>query len=148
MHVHHLSVISIIRTDASKIHRMILSLSHSPDASQGLPMASHGHGRRVQHGNRAHSAPKPQGTPSWLPITSPTAASAHCPPGPTRPTDTHTGRARTAQPWPPHILTAHELQRRHHAHKLSTVDSRSGRHGKERESSCTGTSTAASRWMD
>jgi hypothetical protein len=46
------------------------------------------------------------------------------------------------------ILTAHELQRRHHAHKLSTVDSRSGRNGKERESSCTGTSTSASRWMD
>ena len=46
------------------------------------------------------------------------------------------------------ILTARELQRRHHAHKLSTVDSRSGRHGKERESSCTGTSIAASRWMD
>ena len=46
------------------------------------------------------------------------------------------------------ILTAHELQRRHHTHKLSAVDSRSGRHGKERESSCTGTSTSASRWMD
>ena len=46
------------------------------------------------------------------------------------------------------ILTAHELQRRHHAHKLSTVDSRSGRNGKEREGSCTGTSTSASRWMD
>ena len=46
------------------------------------------------------------------------------------------------------ILTARELQRRHHAHKLSTVDSMSGRHSKERERTCTGTSTAASKWMD
>jgi hypothetical protein len=46
------------------------------------------------------------------------------------------------------ISTAHELQRRHHAQELSTVDSRSGRHSKERKSACTGPSTASFRWMD
>ena len=46
------------------------------------------------------------------------------------------------------ILMVHELQRCQHAQKLCTVDSKSGRHSKERESSCTGTSTSASRWMD
>jgi hypothetical protein len=54
---------------------MILSLSHSPDAQQGRGMASHGQGGRVQYGTRAHSAPKPQETPSHQPTTSPTAAS-------------------------------------------------------------------------
>ena len=36
---------------------MILSLSRSPDAQQGLAMASHGQMGRVQHGTRAHRAP-------------------------------------------------------------------------------------------
>ena len=72
---------------------MILSLSRSPDAQQGLAMASHGQSGRVQSGFRAHSAPKPQGTPSRLPTNSPTAASAmasaHRPTGPAR---THRAR--------------------------------------------------------
>ena len=46
------------------------------------------------------------------------------------------------------ILMVHELQRCQHAQKLCTVDSKSGRHSKERERTCTGTSTAASKWMD
>jgi hypothetical protein len=46
------------------------------------------------------------------------------------------------------LLMDRRLQRRHYAQKISTMDSTSGRHSKERESSCTGTSTAASRWMD
>jgi hypothetical protein len=40
------------------------------------------------------------------------------------------------------------LHTRHHAQKLSTANSTSDRHSKESESACTGTSTAASRWMD
>ena len=80
---------------------MILSLSHSPDAQQSRGMASHGQSGRVQHGTRAHSAPRHQVTPSWLPTSSRTAASAHSRPGPTRPMDPHTGRARTAQPGSP-----------------------------------------------
>ena len=56
-------------------------------------MASHGQGGRVQSRFRAHSAPKPQGTPSRLPTDSPTAASAmasaHRPTGPAR---THRAR--------------------------------------------------------
>ena len=76
--------------DPSKLHWMILSLSHSPDAQQGRGMASHGQGGCVQYGTRAHSAPKPQETPSHQPATSPTAASAD---RSTRPI-THTQGAR------------------------------------------------------
>ena len=61
---------------------MILSLSHSPDAQQGRGMASHGQGERVQYGTRPHSAPEPQGTPSYMPTTSPTTASEHSQPDP------------------------------------------------------------------
>ena len=46
------------------------------------------------------------------------------------------------------ILVVRELQRRQHAQELCTADSKSGRRSKERESSCTGISTAPSRWMD
>jgi hypothetical protein len=46
------------------------------------------------------------------------------------------------------VRVARELQRRQHAQKLCTVDSRSGRHSKERKSACTGPSTASFRWMD
>ena len=84
--------VSIIPTSPNKLHWMVLSLSRSPDALQGLPMASHGHDRRVQHGIRAHSAPKPQGMPLWLPTTSLTSASSYSRSGPTRP-NTHTHRA-------------------------------------------------------
>ena len=90
IHVYHWYTDSIIRTDPRKLHWMILSLSHSPDAQQGRGMASHGQGGRVQYGTRAHSAPKPQETPSHQPTTSPTAASAD---RSTRPI-THTQGAR------------------------------------------------------
>ena len=74
--------ISIIRFDPRKSHRMILSLSRSPDAPQGLCMASHGHVGRVQRGPPSHKAPRHQWTPSRLPTASPTTASARRQPGP------------------------------------------------------------------
>jgi hypothetical protein len=46
------------------------------------------------------------------------------------------------------ILMEHGLQKQPHAQRLCTVDSTSGRHINERESVSTGSSTAASRWMD
>ena len=61
---------------------MILSLSRSPDAPQGLCMASRGHVRRVQRGSPSHRAPRHQWTPSRLPTASPTTASARRQPGP------------------------------------------------------------------
>jgi hypothetical protein len=61
---------------------MILSLSRSPDAPQGLCMASHGHVGRVQRGPPSHKAPRHQWTPSRLPTASPTTASARRQPGP------------------------------------------------------------------
>ena len=73
---------SIIRFDPRKSHRMILSLSRSPDAPQGLCMASHGHVGRVQRGTPSHRAPRHQWTPSRLPTASPTTASARRQPGP------------------------------------------------------------------
>ena len=60
---------------------MILSLSRSPDAPQGLCMASHGHVGRVQRGPPSHKAPRHQWTPSRLPTASPTTASACRQPG-------------------------------------------------------------------
>ena len=61
---------------------MILSLSCSPDAPQGLCMDSHGHCGRVQRGSRSNRAPRHQWTPSRLPTASPTTASARRQPGP------------------------------------------------------------------
>ena len=46
------------------------------------------------------------------------------------------------------LLMEHGLQQQLHAQILCTVDSTSGRQHKERESACTGTSTAPSRWTD
>ena len=46
------------------------------------------------------------------------------------------------------ILMERGLQKHHHAQKLCTVDSSSGRQSKEREVACTGISTALSRWMN
>jgi hypothetical protein len=46
------------------------------------------------------------------------------------------------------LLMERGLQKQLHAQILCTVDSTSGRHNKERESACTGTSTAPSRWTD
>ena len=63
-------------------------------------MASHGNNRRVQHEIRAHSAPKPQGMPFWLPTTSQHRPLHTVDPARPGPTHTHTGRAITALSWP------------------------------------------------
>jgi hypothetical protein len=96
---HH--TLSIIRFDPRKSHRMILSLSRSPDAPQGLCMASHGHVGRVQRGPPSHKAPRHQWTPSRLPTASPTTASARRQPGPPQHTQGAHARHNRGRHTPP-----------------------------------------------